>query len=383
MIRLTATIYTPFSRTSPSFPPYLFLFSPIGGHISIFQIQLIQSWFSFWVFILEVPTGAVADKIGRKHSIALGSAVVAIAIIIYGSFANFYSFLLAEFIFAIGYALCSGADQALLYDTLKEQGREGESKKILGRADSFHMLGMLLAAPFGSLIAAKFGLNAPQLASSIPFFLAAAIGYSIREPRIRSDQETPKYIDIVKKGFRTIKENKVVRTLAIDSVLVSAASYFVVWFNQPILKSIGIPIIYFGLAHSFLLLTEIFVSSNFQFMEKILGSGKKYLKTSALLVVLGFFLVALFPNLWTVLLFIALVGGIGYTRGTYIVSIANKYIDSRERATVLSTIGMFRRFGLIIMNPFIGYMADRSMSLALILIGLLPLGTLFIKEEID
>jgi len=56
------------------------------GNISLFQITLLQSWFSFWVFILEVPTGAIADKIGRKHSIVLGSLIVALAVLLYGSF---------------------------------------------------------------------------------------------------------------------------------------------------------------------------------------------------------------------------------------------------------------------------------------------------------
>ena len=52
------------------------------GDISLLQVQLLQSWFSLWVFILEVPTGAVADKIGRKHSIALGSLIVALAVLL-------------------------------------------------------------------------------------------------------------------------------------------------------------------------------------------------------------------------------------------------------------------------------------------------------------
>ena len=65
------------------------------GHISIFQVQILQSWFAIWVFILEVPTGAVADKIGRKHSLTLGSSLIALATIVYGSIPSFTIFLLA------------------------------------------------------------------------------------------------------------------------------------------------------------------------------------------------------------------------------------------------------------------------------------------------
>src|SRR3989339_1470629 len=87
------------------------------GGISLVQVQLLQSWFSLWVFIFEIPTGAVADKIGRKHSIALGSLVVSLAVLVYGSIPRYEIFLLAELLFAVGYALVSGADEALIYDT--------------------------------------------------------------------------------------------------------------------------------------------------------------------------------------------------------------------------------------------------------------------------
>lgn len=354
------------------------------GHLALFHVQIIQSWFSIWMFVLEVPTGAIADKIGRKHSIALGSLIIGLAVLIYGSVPRFEIFLLAEFLFAIGFALTSGADQALLYDTLKEEGRESESKKILGRADSFHLLGILVAAPVGSLIASGYGINAPMLMSSIPFLIASAVGWSIPEPKIRSDaSESPRYLDIVKQGLRTIRHNKVVRTLAIDSVLVSVSAYFVLWLYQPLLKQMGIPILYFGLVHAMLLCVEMAVAANFAFVEKIIGTGKKYVTRSALLVTGGFVTVALFPHIATLGLLLILGGGIGYTRATYIASIANKYIESRERATVLSSIGMLRRFTLIFLNPIIGYIATHSLSLALITVGLLPLGALLIKEEIE
>lgn len=353
------------------------------GHLSLLQVQLIQSWFSFWVFVLEIPTGAVADKIGRKTALAIGSSVTGLAVLIYGTFPSIAIFLVAEFLFALGYTLTSGADQALLYDTLKEKNKEGESKKVLGRADAFHKAGIMLAAPFGSLIAAQYGINAPMLSSAIPFFIAAIIGWSITEPRVNSESQSPKYGQIVKKGFQTIRHNKVVRTLAIDSLLVSGAAYFLIWLNQPLQLFVGIPVSYLGFTYALMMGIEILVLSNFTFFEKILGTGNSYIKKTALLTSLGFFAAAITPSYWTVALFILLVGGFGYTRATYITSIANKYISSTDRATVLSSISMLRRFAIVMLNPVIGFAADHSLSLALFLVGLLPLATFLIKEEIE
>lgn len=353
------------------------------GHISLFQVQLLQSWFSIWVFILEVPTGAIADKIGRKHSLVMGAVMIAIATIVYGSIPSFSIFLLAEFLFAIGYALNSGADQALLYDTLKSQGREEESKKILGRADALMLAGMMIAAPIGSIVADRLGLNAPQLLTAIPMFIAGAIAWSIPEPKLHSSSETTRYRDIIRQGFVAIRTNPVIRTLAFDSVVVSAAAYFVVWFYQPYMKILGIPLIYFGLAHAVLLGSEILVSSNFITMEKILGKGKAYLNNSALLVTASFIFAAVFKHWISLLLLIVIGGGIGYTRATYIASIANKHIKSSHRATVLSSIGMIRRLALVPLNPLIGSIAVYSLPFAFIVIALFPLSSLFIKEEVS
>lgn len=352
------------------------------GHITLFQVQILQSWFSVWVFLLEIPTGAVADKIGRKHSITLGSATIAIATMVYGSIPSFSIFLLAEFLFALGYAFNSGADQALLYDTLKSRREESESKRVLGRADSLMLAGMMIAAPIGSLLAARFGLNAPQYFTAIPMFLASAIAWSIPEPRIHSDSESKKYWDILRHGFKSIRDHRVIRTLAVDSVVVASAAYFVVWFYQPLMTNLQIPLQYFGLVHAGMLFSEIIVSSHFSFFEKILGSGKAYLRSSAVLVSLVFILTALFPHPLTLLLFIVIGAGIGYTRATYVTALAQKHIDSALRATTLSSIGMVRRFALVILNPIIGYVASYSLTAALLLVSLLPLTSLLIKEEV-
>lgn len=352
------------------------------GHVSLFQVQLLQSWFSIWVFALEIPTGAIADKIGRKHSLALGAIFTAIATIIYGSIPSFGVFLLAEFLFAVGYALNSGADQALLYDTLKSQGREGESKQVLGRADAIMLAGMMVAAPVGSLLAARLGLNAPQLLTAIPMLIAGAIAWSIPEPKVHSDSESQRYTDIIREGFSAIRSNPIIRTLAFDSVVVSAAAYFVVWFYQPYMTNLGIPIIYFGLAHAGLLLSEILVSSNFVTLEKFMGQGKDYLKNSALLVTSSLIFAAVFRHWTSLILLIVVGGGVGYTRATYIASLANKYIASRHRATILSSIGMIRRLALVPLNPALGAVAAYSLPLAFVVIGLFPLSSLLIKEEV-
>ncbi len=353
------------------------------GHISLFQVQILQSWFMFWFFILEIPTGAVADYIGRKHSMALGALVVAIAAIVYGSVPRFEIFLLGEFLFAAAMSFVSGADEALLYDSLKEAGREGERKKIFGRANSFHLLGMFIAAPIGSFVASRFGLNVPMLISSGSFFLAALVAWSIKEPLIhQAKSESRRYLDIVRTGFSFLRNHKILKLLALDAIVVASSSYFVIWLYQPLLRSVGIGIFYLGIVHAALILSEIIISTNFERLIKLFGSDKRYLRVSTIIVILSFLLVAAWPNIITISILIILGGGFGLTRLPLMSSYMNRFIPSEQRATILSSISMFRRFGLVILNPLIGFTADHSLRLAALIVGLLPL-VLFIFSPIE
>lgn len=161
--------------------------------------------------------------------------------------------------------------------------------------------------------------------------------------------------------------------MALDAVIVAAGGYFVIWLYQPLLQSMNIPLFYFGFGHVLLTGTEILIASNFIRIEKFLKSGRAYFRYTALLTALPFFFVALFPNLATIGLFIALSGGFGMTRIELMSAYMNKHIPSEQRATVLSSISMLRRFTLMLLNPVVGFVASVSLPTALILVGLLPL----------
>lgn len=348
------------------------------GHISLSQIQLLQSWFMLWIFLLEIPTGVIADYFGRKYSLAAGAFVSALGVIIYSRAPYLPLFFLGEFLFAAGVALSSGADQALLYDSLKELGLEKENKKIFGRAHSFHLLGIFLSAPLGSLIAKHWGLAAPLALTSIPFLLATLVALKIKEPQAEPQtSESQRFLQIARQGLTFLRRNEPLRRLALDAILVASGAYFAIWFYQPVLSQIKVPLSTFGFFHSFLVAIEILVSSNFAKLEKLFGGPRNYAHLTALLTGLSFFLVAFFPNLITIILLLIFAGGFGLTRIELMSSYFQPLIPSAQRATISSFISMLRRFFLTLLNPALGLLADRSLSLALFTAGLFPLFVFF------
>lgn len=343
------------------------------GGIGRFEIQFLQAWFMVWIFILEVPTGAVADYFGRKYSIILGLVLFGVGNFIYGSVPNFWIFLLGEFILAAGLALQSGADEALLYDSLKSLGREDEAKKITGRVRSVELIAMGISAPVGSLIAVEFGLNAPMILTGFSMMLAGLVAVTLKEPAYQNKKsESPRYLEIVKSGLDYVREHPSLKRIALNGVLVAASGYFVIWTYQNLLQKLTIPIVWFGVFHLMLVVVQIAISNTFNKMEQLVGSTSRYLQISAMLVGAGFLLVSLKLNVVSVVVFIVLSGGFGLTRMTYLSAHLNKLILSETRATVLSLMSMFRRFFLVILNPLVGYFIDKSLVGTLVVLGLIP-----------
>jgi MFS family permease len=348
------------------------------GGLNLFQVQLLQSWFAFWVFVLDVPSGIIADKIGRKHTIALGCLIFSIGLLIYGSFPSFITFIFGEFILALGMSLVSGADEAILYEFLKEKGLERESKKYFGRANSFKMAGILVGTLSGGYIAERYGLNVPTLLSAVPIFIAALIAWSYAEPKTKSlSNEKLNVFKNMKEGYVFLLRHKTLRLLALDTIIVWTAAYFVIWLYQPMLQNIGVAIIYFGLFQALFTAIQIVVSHNFVFLERIFGSAKGYLRFSAIATGLSFILVAIIPSVVTILIFVIFAGGLGLSRRVLMSSYMNNFIPSEKRATVLSSISTFGRLSIAIVNPIVGLIATHSIQYAAFFIGLLPLALFF------
>jgi len=309
--------------------------------------------------------------------------MVALAVLVYGSVPSFVVFLLAEFLFATAGALQSGADKAWLYDHLKQAGQENRSKEIFGKANSIKLIGFLVSAPIGSFMASKWGLNAPMLLAAIPFLMSAIVMTGAKEAKIRDKtSESKRFWQIAKSGWLFFLKHKSLRILALDSMVVGISAYFVIWMYQPLLQKIGVSIEYFGWVHALMVGAEMIVSANFIRLEKWVGGGKKLMRITAVITAGSFLLVGIKTNLVTVLLLVILAGGFGLTRRELISVYMNKFIGSEQRATVLSSISMFARLSLAIANPIVGALADRSLPVTLIILGLIPL-TVFLFSPVE
>ncbi len=355
------------------FSSVLIPFFTMWGRLQFSQIMILESAFTASIFVWEIPSGMIADKIGRKFTLILAVFVNVIAILIYGSYAHFIVFLIGEIMWGLSVALQSGAFEAMVYDTLVDLQRENVSKQIFGRIGAIHLIGISLGSLLGSIIAQNFGLRMTMVFSVLPISLAVLVGFTIKEPLAHLNRAQKSFRHIFTEGIKNIRENRALRRLIFDAVTMSVLSYFVIWLYQLRLMAINVNIIYFGVVNIGFILTEVLMMNTFHLLEKLFRGKRRVIIFVAGVMGVGFLLMGSFDQTWVIILGIILAAGFGLARPTLMSNYMNKHIASDHRATVISTISMLRMMCLVVLNLLLGVIAEWNLRWLLIGIGILTL----------
>ena len=340
------------------------------GGLKLSQALFINSWFMLWNFLLEVPTGTVADFLGRKTSLMAGSVTAAIAALLYASKPDFHVFLAAEVVFSIAYTLHSGADEALAYDSLKSIGREGRAKRTLSAMESFKLGGIIAGAITGGFIAKYFGYVAPMRFYVLPALAAFALACTLREPPIRAEgAPRPKYGTILLEGGRYFVRNPALVLFTAELSLTNALAWGLIWLFQPLLAGAGFPVASYGVVQASACVGQILFLSNVERMEGLLGSKRALLAATTFVSGGAYFLLGVTGRPEVVAILI--VAGLSFSlpRAPVFSAYMNRYIPSDKRATILSLTSMCRTLGIVAINPVIGLLADWSLPRTMMILG--------------
>jgi MFS family permease len=354
------------------------------GKLRFVQILFLNAWFMLCMFLFEVPTGAFADLVGRKRSMLLGCGVAIVGTLVYVSHPGFYIFLAAETILACGYTLLSGAEEALVYDTLLALDRSGESKRIFSRMESFKLVGIILGALLGGVIAKYLGLRMPMAMHVVPLTACGLVVLSLREPAQHQVLKRPGWRDLLRGGWEHFAHNRILRMLMLDMLLVGSLAWLVIWFYQALLKNAGVTIVWFGLVHALMCVGQIIFLENISRWEKWLGGKRRLLIITPVASGLCFLLLAWTRQPLLIAAAIVLCATFGLARGPLFMNYFNKFIPSEGRVTTLSMISMFRTLGIFLVNITAGMLADWSIPATMTVIGGAMIGvTVFsgIREE--
>jgi hypothetical protein len=358
--------------------PVFVLFYEENG-LGLQDIFIIQAFYSICVILFEIPSGYFADILGRKRSMLIGVTFAASGFITYAYSFTFNEFLIAQFLLAVGSSFVSGSDTALLYDSLIQLDREGEYQKVAGKLASISNFSEGVAGLVGGALAV-ISLRTPLYVQACLTLLVIPLVATLKEPeRKTADRSENSFRAIMRIVHYALHGHSEVKWLILYSSLIGTATLTIVWFVQPYLKVVGVPLAWFGFSWAALQFSIGIFAINAHRIEAFLGR-KASLISLILLAAAGYLLLSAFQTIWALpLLFILyLVRGIN---GPVLNDYINKVVSSDIRATVMSVKSLVGRLMFTILGPIAGYVNDAySLSDAFLVCGLtfFSFGTLFL-----
>ncbi len=345
--------------------PIIVLFWQDNG-LSMMQIMILQSIYSILVTVLEIPTWYIADIYGRRKSLIIGSFIHALWIVYYAIAWDFVWFVIAEWLFAIGISLISGANSAFLYDVLLEAGEEKRYKKILGNSTFYLLISMAVAnIMWGFLWEISFRLTfwLSFVFNISSVFIAFSMKEAKRHRKIIKKWYLRQMLIIVKEA---LIDNHKLRYLLIWAGLIYGLNNIALWFYQPYFELAWLDIIYFGIIFAAF---QIFAGISGKYahrIERLLWEKKSIV---LLLILLGISYILMWKFVFAFgFLFAFLQQFVRWFSKIIFNDYINKLIDSENRATILSIQSMLSRLCYAIVIPFVGYIADiYSISHALLI----------------
>ena len=148
------TIFRLFYSARFYYPVFTVLFLDYG--LTLEQFAILNIVWALTIVLAEVPSGALADIVGRKRLVVFAAAmmVVEMALIVFAPIGAspllFLLFLANRICSGLSEAAASGADEALAYDSLKALGREDDWSRILQRTTQVVSAGFFMTMILGA-----------------------------------------------------------------------------------------------------------------------------------------------------------------------------------------------------------------------------------------
>lgn len=337
----------------------------LGGHgLGMSAVYELQAIFALSVVVLEVPSGYVSDLLGRKGCLVVASLLHGLAFTVFALADSYAEFAAFQLLAAVGVALYSGTDVALLYDSLEALDDQEGRRRVLGRRLLWMQGGETAAALVASLV-----LFASLQAVA---WVNAAVGWApllvaltlVEVPRPRLDRRT--HFENVRVIARTLwSSSLLLRAILLNLVVYGLATYLAVWAFQGFWEASGVPVAWFGVLWAAYNLTVALVGRVGHRIEDALGTSRVVALIGAL-PVLGWAGLALGgldvgrPAAWVAL---GIVAGFCFQVGrgltqTVVKDALNTRVGPEMRATANSVASLGVRLGFAALGPGLGFLID-------------------------
>jgi len=371
------------------FEPYLIIYLVASG-LSLFEVGLLISIREIIIYIFEIPSGVIADMYGKKAELIICFIFYIISFFLFFIATGFGIFALAMILFGLGEAFRSGTHKSMIMSFLEKNDIGASKTKVYGQTRAMSLIGSMVM----SIIAIVFVIWLPELKylfliSIIPYLLDMLLIASYPKSLNERRESTFNLKTFLKQNLESIKYTfsaKKVRKLVIDEGLYQAGYKSIKDYVQPVIIALSVSAgliafsnytadenlkIYIGIIYAFIYLISSLASRySYKLAKKVNHYGLiniMWLLSGAVALILSFFL----NNLFIIFLsFILIYVFLNLRKPVMIEEIGNNS-DETKRASVLSIESQLASILLVIFAPIIGFLADRSLQLMFIVVGVM------------
>jgi len=348
------------------------------GHMTLSEIYFMESIVLLGMIFLQVPMGALADIIGRKKTVIIGSLLYVVSITWFAVARSPFDVWAGNLAWMVGASLCSGADSAFLYDTLKSVGRESEYKKIDGGAAGNQLLIVAICAIAAGYLA-QISLRLPLLLSIPGVIFSSILPFFFKEPPMDRKFTAKEQMGVMKLGILFVANHKEVKWIIGFTTLIGVISK--IWFftYNPYFELVKLDLKYYGVVFFTLNVIAWFFSKH---AHRISGRFKE--RTLTILMVLLIGIPILVMGSAVSVFAVCMVFPQNIVRGfmrPFFGEFLNRHLDSENRATVLSvkeSVSGLAQFIALGMFGFLLKSLGLSFCLQILGVTVIVLGIVFI-----
>lgn len=336
--------------------------------LTLNEVFMMSIVWSITSLLLEVPSGYLADRIGRKRTILLGTALLLLAYGVKFVAQGFWPFAAVFFLMSASFSCYSGTMEALLYESLVEMGRDKEMNAQNGKQLSARALAAIFLPAIGAFIA--HDLTEPQfqviIILNMLFIVAGALVFSrlIEPKRIQSvsDQE----ISVFRESIKTIRRDPWLLKVALNKLIFFIA-IFISWrVSQPFLEQFGFGAEALGIFYVFFQGLEFLASWFTGAIEKKVGTAR-IIALTPIITSVALLVVIWSSQPWVVFICFGIAIASNALREPVFAHAVNQRIASRSRATTLSNMNVIKGLLDIPVLLLAGWLSSQSLEYTLML----------------
>jgi MFS family permease len=328
-----------------------------------------NAFFTAGMVLFEVPTGIVADTIGRRTSYLLGTVTLTFSTLLYVLLwqveAPFWQWAVVSLLLGLGFTFFSGAVEAWLVDALNVTGFTGEMEHVFGRGQVISGAAMLVGSVAGGFVAQQASLGVPFVLRAVVLAVMFVVAFKLMHDIGFTPEKGVRPLTAMRNvasasieyGWRV----PAVKWLMVEALFSGGVGIYAFYALQPyLLELYGDPQAYqiAGLVAAIVAGAQMLGGVAAPRIRRVFRRRTSALIATAGLSVVTLGLIGVIENFWAVIGLIVVWGLLFAAsmpiRQTYL----NGMIPSQQRATILSFDSLMDSTGGVWAQPVLGRAAD-------------------------